>query len=176
MRLPCRKLQLDATKGLSCSIALKSETEARIGGGKVRRTSNAILTGLLAMGFSLPAFLYGQLPEPGSAASSVPNPLSDTTVQAGHDDPLRPRSALCQRRSGARRGGFCRLVCRGWRRAGQRRRSADRKVAVVKNASWAAKDYQLVWTPTDAVMGPSATWATPGVTLKDTARTPTEIR
>jgi ketosteroid isomerase-like protein len=29
------------------------------------------------------------------------------------------------------------------------------KVAVAKNSKWLAKDYQLTWTPTDAVMGPS---------------------
>lgn len=29
------------------------------------------------------------------------------------------------------------------------------KVAIAKNSKWLAKDYQLTWTPTDAVMGPS---------------------
>ena len=29
------------------------------------------------------------------------------------------------------------------------------KVAIVKSANWSPKDYQLTWTPTDAMMGPS---------------------
>jgi ketosteroid isomerase-like protein len=29
------------------------------------------------------------------------------------------------------------------------------KVAIARGAKWLAKDYQLTWTPTDAVMGPS---------------------
>ena len=29
------------------------------------------------------------------------------------------------------------------------------KVAIVKSATWSPKDYQLTWTPTDAMMGPS---------------------
>ncbi len=29
------------------------------------------------------------------------------------------------------------------------------KVAIAKSANWSPKDYQLTWTPTDAMMGPS---------------------
>jgi ketosteroid isomerase-like protein len=37
------------------------------------------------------------------------------------------------------------------------------KVAIAQSTTWSPKDYQLVWTPTDAIMGPSGdigyTWS-----------------
>ena len=48
------------------------------------------------------------------------------------------------------------------------------KVAIEKSATWSPKDYQLTWTPTDGMMGPRATWATPGATTRAAARMQTE--
>jgi len=41
-----------------------------------------------------------------------------------------------------------------WKRSG----AADRKVAIAKSANWSPKDYQLMWTPTDAMMGLREIW------------------
>jgi hypothetical protein len=49
----------------------------------MRGSSKAIRTGLLILGLGFPFFLHGQLPEPGSAPSNAPNPLSDPTVKPG---------------------------------------------------------------------------------------------
>jgi ketosteroid isomerase-like protein len=120
----------------------------------VRRTSKAILTGLVAMGLSLPTQLYGQLPEPGSA-SSAPNPLSDTTVKPGtmilFDLEARFAKDVLERGGAA----FADWFAEDGVALGNGAAPLIGKVAIVKNASWSAKDYQLTWTPTDAVMGPS---------------------
>jgi ketosteroid isomerase-like protein len=134
---------------------LKSTTELGKWGWDVRRRSKAILTGLLAIGLSLPALLQAQLPEPGSAASSTPNPLSDTTVNPGKmilfDLEARFAKDVLDR-GGAAFGDW---FADDGVALGNGAVPLIGKVAIAKNASWSAKDYQLTWTPTDAVMGPS---------------------
>ena len=95
-----------------------------------------------------------QLPEPG-VASDAPNPLTDSTVKPGKMVLFDLRGAIRKRCAGARRGGLCRLVRRRWRCVGQRRGAADWQGRDYEVVTVVAKDYQLTWTPTDAMMGPS---------------------
>jgi hypothetical protein len=85
----------------------------------------------------------------------APNPLTDATAKPGKILLYRPGGAFCQGRAGAGRRRLCRLVCRRWRGAGQWRSAAGRQGGHCQVANWSPKDYELTWTPTDAMMGPS---------------------
>lgn len=107
---------------------------------------------LLTLGFAVP--VYGQLPEPGSEVAS-PNPLLDATVKPGkmllYD--LEARFA----KDVAARGGvaFADWFAEDGVALGNGQAAVVGRVAIIKSANWSPKDYQLTWTPTDAVMGPS---------------------
>jgi ketosteroid isomerase-like protein len=96
----------------------------------------------------------GQLLEPG-AQSSAPNPLTDTTVKPGkvllYD--LEARFA----KDVAARGGaaFADWFAEDGVALGNGTAPKIGKVAIAKSANWLPADYQLTWTPTDAMMGPS---------------------
>src|SRR5580658_1560735 len=126
------------------------------GGVSMRGSSKAIRTGLLILGLGFPFFLHGQLPEPGSALASAPNPLSDPTVKPGKMllFDLEARFA----KDVAEKGGaaFADWFAEDGVALGNGEAPLVGKVAIVKSANWSAKSYQLTWTPTDAVMGPSA--------------------
>jgi ketosteroid isomerase-like protein len=101
---------------------------------------------------SLPA--RAQMLEP-TPQSNVPNPLTDTTVNPGkmllYD--LEARFA----KDVAERGGaaFADWFAGDGVALGNGAAPLIGKVAVAKGANWSPKDYQLSWTPTDALMGPS---------------------
>ena len=120
------------------------------------RNSKAIRIGLLILGLVVPFLLHGQLPEPGSAPSSAPNPLSDPTVKPGKMllFDLEARFA----KDVAARGGaaFADWFADDGVSLSNGAAPVMGKVAIVKSANWSPKDYRLTWTPTDAVMGPSA--------------------
>lgn len=96
-----------------------------------------------------------QMPEPGAAQSSLPNPLADTSVQPGKVllFDLEARFA----KDVAARGGaaFADWFAGDGVSLGNGAAPNIGKVAVAKSANWSPKDYQLSWTPTDAMMGPS---------------------
>jgi ketosteroid isomerase-like protein len=128
-------------------------------GWGVRRTSKAILskailTTILAMGLSLPSLSHAQLPEPG-APPAGPNPLSDTTVKPGKmilfDLEARFAKDVAQHGGAA----FADWFAEDGVALNNGQAPLVGKVAIVKSANWSPKDYQLTWTPTDAVMGPS---------------------
>lgn len=97
---------------------------------------------------------FAQLPEPGTQ-SDAPNPLTDTTVKPGKVllFALEARFA----RDVAARGGaaFADWFAGDAVALGNGVAPQIGKVAIAKSATWSAKDYQLTWTPTDAMMGPS---------------------
>jgi len=129
--------------------------ETKQGVGNVLMNMRAVLIGLLAAGLAGPAVVYSQLPEPGSTVSSAPNPLSDTTVKPGKMIlfDLEARFA----KDVAARGGaaFADWFAEDGVELSNGQAPVVGKVAILKDANWSAKDYQLSWTPTDAVMGPS---------------------
>jgi len=98
--------------------------------------------------------VYGQLPEPG-AQPVTPNPLVDTTVKPGKMllFSLDARFA----KDVAARGGaaFADWFADDAVELGNGVAPVIGKFAIVKSATWSPKVYQLTWTPTDALLGPS---------------------
>ena len=113
-------------------------------------------------GLALAAWMAGaawcvaaaQMPEPG-AQSDVPNPLIDTTVNQGKVLLFKLEADFAK--DVAARGGaaFADWFAGDGVALGNGAAPLIGKVAIVKGANWTAKDYQLTWTPTDAMMGPS---------------------
>jgi len=110
------------------------------------------LAGMLAL--AAPNAAFAQLPEPG-VNSDAPNPLSDTTVKPGKVllFDLEARFA----KDVAARGGAAFADWFAGDAVSLSNGAAPNigKVAIAKSANWSPKDYQLTWTPTDAMMGPS---------------------
>jgi ketosteroid isomerase-like protein len=121
----------------------------------VRKTALALSIGFLAAALGSATAARAQLPEPGAQAASAPNPLSDSTVNPGKMTlfDLEARFA----KDVATRGGaaFADWFANDAVTLGNGAAPLLGKVAIAKSATWSAKDYQLTWTPTDALMGPS---------------------
>jgi ketosteroid isomerase-like protein len=112
----------------------------------------AAVAGLIAgMGSSA---AWAQLPEPG-VSSGAPNPLTDSTVKPGKMVlfDLEARFAKDVLEKGG--AGFAEWFADDGVALGNGAAPLIGKVAIVKSANWSPKDYQLTWTPTDAMMGPS---------------------
>src|ERR1700734_839867 len=114
---------------------------------------------MLAFGLVYAAPLRGQLPSPGmepGTQSATPNPLVDST--------MNPRKMLLFdlearfAKDVAERGGaaFADWFAEDGLSLSNGAAPVTGKVAIVKSAKWSPLDYQLTWTPTDGVMGPSA--------------------
>jgi ketosteroid isomerase-like protein len=95
-----------------------------------------------------------QLPEPG-VSSPAPNPLTDSTMKPGKmllfDLEARFAKDVLER-GGA---GFASWFADDGVALGNGAAPLVGKVAIAKSATWSPKDYQLTWTPTDGMMGPS---------------------
>ncbi|MGC1461437.1 MAG: nuclear transport factor 2 family protein [Terracidiphilus sp.] len=102
---------------------------------------------------AIPAAM-AQLPEPGSQ-SDAPNPLTDTTVKPGKVLLFELEARFA--RDVAARGGaaFADWFAGDGVALGNGAAPLIGKVAIAKSAGWSPRDYQLSWTPTDAMMGPS---------------------
>jgi ketosteroid isomerase-like protein len=124
------------------------------GGSAVPRASQVIWFGLLVLGLSGAAGVQGQLPEPGTQTAE-PNPLVDSTVKPGKMllFDLEARFA----KDVAARGGvaFADWFAEDGVALSNGKVPIVGRVAIVKSAAWSPEEYQLSWTPTDAVMGPS---------------------
>ncbi len=96
----------------------------------------------------------GQLLEPG-VQSSAPNPLTDTTVKPGKVLLFELEARFAK--DVAARGGaaFADWFAGDGVALGNGAAPNIGKISIAKSANWSAKDYQLSWTPTDALMGPS---------------------
>ena len=96
----------------------------------------------------------GQLLEPGTK-SAAPNPLSDPTVKPGKmllfDLEARFAKDVLERGGAA----FADWFAEDGVSLGNGQPPGVGRVAIVKSANWSPQVYQLVWTPTDAAMGPS---------------------
>jgi ketosteroid isomerase-like protein len=95
-----------------------------------------------------------QLPEPGMA-SSAPNPLADSTVKPGKmvlfDLDARFAKDVSERGGAA----FADWFADDGVALNNGAAPLIGKVAIAKSASWSPQVYQLTWTTTDAMMGPS---------------------
>lgn len=124
----------------------------------MQRVVKAIWYGLCVLGLAAAPPLRGQLPGPGmelGTQSTTPNPLVDSTMSAGKMllFDLEARFA----KDVAARGGaaFADWFAGDGVSLGNGEAPVVGKVAIAKSTNWSPKDYQLTWTPTDAVMGPS---------------------
>ena len=112
-----------------------------------------ILSVLLTIGTA--ATLYGQLAVPGSAATNAANPLTDPTVKPGKmilfDLEARFAKDVLERGGAA----FADWFAEDGVELSNGEAPVVGRVAIAKDANWSPKQYQLTWTPTDAVMGPS---------------------
>ena len=97
---------------------------------------------------------WGQLLEP-AAQSAAPNPLSDPTMNPGKTllFDLEGRFAKDVLEKGG--AGFAEWFAEDGVALGNGAAPLIGRVAIAKSANWSPKVYQLTWTPTDAVMGPS---------------------
>jgi len=106
----------------------------------------------------------GQLPFPSpDSTPQAPNPFTDTTVAPGKMI-LFDLEARFQKDVAARGGaGFAQWFAPDGILLGNGAAPVIGQVAIAKSANWLPRDYQLTWTPTDAVMGPSGdigyTWS-----------------
>ena len=102
-----------------------------------------------------PGRAAAQLAFPGGEASTAPNLLTDPTANPGKllliDLEARFAKDVLER-GGA---GFADWFAEDGVALGNAAAPLVGKVAIAKSARWPAKAYQLTWTPTDAVMGPS---------------------
>jgi len=112
------------------------------------------ILGFFLLGLTTCARVFGQLPEPGSQVQT-PNPLADTTVKPGKMllfelDTRFAKDVLA--RGGA---AFSDWFAEDAVELSNGQAPVVGKFAISKSATWSPKDYQLTWTPTDAMMGPS---------------------
>lgn len=116
--------------------------------------SRAIWFGLLMLALATRLPLRAQLPEPG-AQSAAPNPLTDSTVKPGKMllFDLDTRFA----KDVATRGGaaFAAWFADDAVSLSNGKAPILGAIAITRSATWSPKEYQLTWTPTDALMGPS---------------------
>ena len=112
------------------------------------------LAGLLCCLLAVPR-AWGQLLEPPSSASTTPNPLADPTMNPGkvllYD--LEAKFAKDVLEKGG--AGFAEWFAEDGVALGNGAAPLVGRVAIAKSANWSPKAYQLTWTPTAAVMGPS---------------------
>jgi ketosteroid isomerase-like protein len=107
------------------------------------------LAGEIGCGMAL-----AQLPEPG-ASSPAPNPLTDATMKPGKMLLFQLEARFARDvldRGGA---GFASWFADDGVALGNGAAPLIGKVAIARSANWSPKDYQLTWTPTDGMMGPS---------------------
>jgi ketosteroid isomerase-like protein len=107
------------------------------------------------IGFGVAA-AYGQLSFPSSSPPPAgPNPLADSTVKPGKML-LFDLEARFQKDVIARGGpAFADWFADDGVVLGNGAAPLIGKVAIAKSITWTPKNYQLIWTPTDAAMGPS---------------------
>ncbi|HEV2487956.1 MAG TPA: nuclear transport factor 2 family protein [Terracidiphilus sp.] len=121
--------------------------------GRLRASlCGVVLAGTIAV--VAPHAASAQLPEPG-ARPDVPNPLTDTTVKPGKVLLFELEAHFAK--DVAARGGvaFADWFAGDGVALGNAAAPLIGNVAIAKSATWSPKDYQLTWTPTDAMMGPS---------------------
>jgi ketosteroid isomerase-like protein len=102
----------------------------------------------------LPTRLPGQMLEP-TAPSTAPNPMADPTMKAGKAF-LFDLEAKFAKDVAARGGaGFADWFADDGVALGNGAAPLIGKVAIARSAAWSPTAYQLIWTPTDGLMGPS---------------------
>ena len=114
-----------------------------------------LCTAALAGAVVAPSAGWGQLAFPDSNAQAAPNPLVDSTVKPGKmllfDLEARFAKDVLARGGAA----FADWFAEDGVALGNGAAPLVGRVAIAKSANWDPRVYQLIWTPTDAAMGPS---------------------
>ncbi|MGA3213661.1 MAG: nuclear transport factor 2 family protein [Terriglobales bacterium] len=114
-----------------------------------------ILLAFSIMSLTASSTAAGQVLSPSVEPATVPNPLTDPTVKPGKmmlfDLEARFAKDVLARGGAA----FADWFAEDGVALGNGQAPVVGKVAIAKSAAWDPKAYQLTWTPTDAVMGPS---------------------
>lgn len=100
----------------------------------------------------------GQLPggvlAPG-ASTDAPNPLADTTMKPGKAILLDLEAKFAKATAEGGGKAFATWFAEDGVSLANGQAPVHGHDAIAKQATWSAKDYQLIWTPTDAVMSPT---------------------
>ena len=119
----------------------------------LRRVFSLFVMAGMAIGFGT-GVARAQLLAPGTQAQA-PNPLTDSTMKPGkmllYDLEARFAKDVLER-GGV---GFAAWFADDGVALGNGAAPLIGKVAIAKSSTWSPKDYQLTWSPTDAMMGPS---------------------
>ena len=113
---------------------------------------------LLGLGFAAGS-ASGQVLDPGAlgpaASTTAPNPLADTSMGPGRGLllDLEARFAKATAEGGGK--AFATWFAEDGVSLGNAQAPVHGRAAIAKQATWLPKDYQLLWTPTDAEMSPS---------------------
>jgi len=110
-----------------------------------------LIAALAGMGSSA---AQAQLLEPGTK-SQTPNPLADATVKPGKMVLFELETRFQKDVAEHGGAGFASWFADDGVALGNGAAPLIGKVAIAKSASWLPKDYQLTWTPTEGMMGPS---------------------
>jgi ketosteroid isomerase-like protein len=116
--------------------------------------ARAIRFGLLTLAMTGILPVHAQLLEPGTQ-SAAPNPLTDSTVKPGKIF-LFDLDARFAKDVAARGGAaFAAWFADDAVSLSNGKAPIFGAFAITHSATWSPKEYQLTWTPTDALMGPS---------------------
>lgn len=113
-----------------------------------------ILSTVCALITLLSPKMHGQMLEP-TAPSTTPNPLADPTMKPGKALLFDLEAKFAK--DVAARGGeaFADWFADDGVALGNAAAPLIGKVAIARSAGWSPNAYQLTWTPTDGLMGPS---------------------
>jgi len=112
-----------------------------------------MLPGILMAALVVPA--SAQLAFPGGESSSTPNPLLDPTADPGKLLLYKLEAAFAKDVAEKGGAGFAAWFAEDGVALSNGAVPLIGKVAIAKSAAWSPQVYQLTWTPTAAVMGPS---------------------
>jgi len=149
---------------------------------KRKWVKSATLKSAMAAGFVLAIAqqaAWGQLAFPsGNSSQSAPNPLTDTTVNPGKILLYNLESQFAKDVAAKGGAAFALWAAPDAVMLGNGAAPVVGRVAIEKAANWLPNNYQLTWTPTDAMMGPSGdmgyTWGHFEGRSKDASGNPVE--
>lgn len=95
-----------------------------------------------------------QMLEP-MAPAAAPNPLADPTMNSGKTFLFDLEAKFAKDVAAKGGAGFAEWFAEDGVALGNGVAPLVGKVAIEKSATWLPKDYQLTWTPTDGMIGPS---------------------
>jgi ketosteroid isomerase-like protein len=117
------------------------------------RTVVLVLCSLLAGRVAVGQVLGGSGSLPGTQAEA-PNPLSDTTMKPGKALLLDLEAKFAKATAEGGGQAFAAWFAEDGVTMGNGQTPEQGREAIARSATWSPKNYQLTWTPTDALMSP----------------------